>query len=115
MSAGLVSVAAVVMLACAGLFACWARERNASAYFVALCLGVVASAVLTASSVWMAVDWPTQMEKFDFTEYSRMERGRGYGQVPGLYYLPYSLVVLGALTTYLFARRLHDRIRGFDS
>lgn len=115
MSAGLVSVAAVVMLACAGLFACWARERNASAYFVALCLGVVASAVLTASSVWMAVDWSTQMEQFDFTEYSRMERGRGHGQAPGIYFLPYSLVLSGAVATYLFARRLHDRIRGFDS
>lgn len=114
MSAGLVSVAAVVMLACAGLFACWARERNASAYFVALCLGVVGSAVLTASSVWLAIDWPARMEQFDFTAFNRMERGRYHGQVPGIYFLPYSLVVLGALASYLFARKLYDRVRGFD-
>lgn len=115
MSAGLINIAAFVVLAVAGGIACCVHERGGVRYIAALCVAFAGGVALTASSVVMAMDWPAQMEHFDFTAFRPVDRGRGGHGIPWIYYWPYYNACVGVVAMYFAGRRIYDRVRGYES
>jgi hypothetical protein len=113
MSASLINIGSLVVLAGAGLVACCAHEHGGARYLAALCVALAASVVLTASSVVMLVDWPAQMEHFDFSGFRQVNRGRGQGPTAGIFFWPYYSAVAGVVAAYFSGRRIHDHVRGW--
>lgn len=114
MSAGLISIAAIVVLGVASGIAGCAHERGGVRYLAALCVALAAGVVLTASSAVMVVDWPAQMEHFDFSAFRHADRGRGQGPMAGVYYWPYYNAVIGVSATYFCGRLIYNRVRGHE-
>ncbi len=111
MSAGLINIGSLVVLAGAGLVACCARESGGVRYLVALCVALAGSVVLSASSVVMLVDWPAQMEHFDFSAFRYVDRGYGRGPIASVYFWPYYSAVAGVVAAYFCGRRIYDHVR----
>lgn len=111
MSAGFVNIVSLVGLAAAGLVAYCARERGGVRYMAALCVALASSIVLTASSVVMLVDWPAQMQHFDFSAFRYVDRGYGRGPIAVIYFWPYYSAVAGVVAAYFCGRRIYDHVR----
>lgn len=115
MSAGLINIAALAVLAVASFIACCAHERGGVRYLAALCVAFAGGVVLTVSSVVMVMDWPAQMERFDFSVFRHVDRGRGQGPImAGVCYWPYYSTCFGVVATYFCGRRIYDRVRGYE-
>lgn len=114
MSAGFVHVLALVLLPLAAWAVCATRERDGAVHAIALAAGVAVALVLTVSSLLLMQGWAERMEQFDFTEYSRNERGRAHGQFFAIYFWPYMAAGLGGFAAFVFGRLFYDWVRGFQ-
>jgi hypothetical protein len=106
--AAAIHICAIALASGVGLLTASESRRKPFFHLAILAVGVIGSAAMTVSGLYLLEDWGKLMEHVDFAQLDHANPKR----LPSsLYFLPSTTTALGAAATFVFGRRFYRFVR----